>query len=258
MTHPALSLCVITFNEERHIERCLRSVPFAADVVVLDSLSTDRTVEIARSCGARVVVEPFRGHVEQKARAVALAAHDWVLCLDADERLSADLAAAIPGRLERDAGRYQGYELCRHTFYLGAWINHGGWFPEWRLRLFDRRRGGWTGVDPHDRVAVDGPVSRITGGEIAHHAYRDLSHHIAKVNGYTTLMASRRHERGERFAWHKLLLHPLGRFVRMFVLRQGFRDGWRGFLLAVIAAFYVFLKYAKLLALERTAASDDR
>jgi glycosyltransferase involved in cell wall biosynthesis len=247
---PPITLCVITLNEERSIERCLRSAPFARDIVVLDSGSTDRTVEIARALGARVFVEPFRGHVLQKARAVELAAHDWVLCLDADESLSAELARAAPSALARDRGACVGYELARHTFYLGRYIDHGGWWPEWRLRLFDRTQGGWTGIDPHDRVEVRGRVQRLPG-EIEHFAYRDLSHHLAKVNSYTTLMASRRFEAGERFRYRKLVLHPFGRFLRMFFVRQGFRDGWRGFLLAVIGAFYVFLKYAKLLELER-------
>src|SRR5262245_34134522 len=153
---PSISLCVITLNEERAIERCLRSAPFARDLVVLDSGSTDRTVEIARSLGARVFVEPFRGHVLQKARAVELAANDWVLCLDADESLSPELAQAIPPALARDGAAVAGFEVARHTFYLGRYIDHGGWWPEWRLRLFDRRLGGWTGVDPHDRVEVKG------------------------------------------------------------------------------------------------------
>lgn len=251
MEPPPISLCVITLNEERLIERCLRSAPFARDIVVLDSGSTDRTVEIARAHGARVFIEPFRGHVRQKARAVELCAHDWVLCLDADESLSAELAAAIKAAaLDKDASTCSGYELARHTYYLGRYINHGGWWPEWRLRLFDRTKGGWTGVDPHDRVEVGGVVKRLPG-EIHHFAYRDLSHHLAKVNSYTTLMATRRFEAGERCSYAKLILHPPGRFLRMFLVRQGFRDGWRGFLLAVIGAFYVFLKYAKLLELER-------
>src|SRR5262249_3234318 len=206
---PPISLCVITLNEERSIERCLRSAPFVRDIVVLDSGSSDRTVEIARGLGARVFIEPFRGHVLQKARAVELAAHRWVPCLDADERLSGELAQAIPAALARDANAVAGFEVARHTFYLGRFIDHGGWWPEWRLRLFDRARGGWTGVDPHDRVEVRGPVQRLPG-EVTHFAYRDLSHHIAKVNSYTTLMAARRFEAGERFRFRKLLLHPLG------------------------------------------------
>ncbi|MEW6743768.1 MAG: glycosyltransferase family 2 protein [Planctomycetota bacterium] len=252
-----VSLCVITRDEEERIEACLRSVPFADDVVVLDSGSTDRTRERAAALGARVFNEPFRGHVEQKARAVVLAKHDWILALDADESLDEELKRAIPEVLERDGGTLSGYYLPRKTYYLGDWIRYGGWWPEKRLRLFDRRRARWTGSDPHDRVEASGPTADLPGA-ILHYNYRDITHHLAKVNSYTSIMALRRHEAGEAFRWSALVLHPLFRFCRMYVLRRGFLDGWRGFVLATIAAFYVFLKYAKLWELERHKGEKDR
>ncbi|MBL8841217.1 MAG: glycosyltransferase family 2 protein [Planctomycetes bacterium] len=248
MSVPTLpvSLCVITRDEEQRLARCLASAPFAADIVVLDSGSTDRTVALAQAAGARTFVEPFRGHVAQKARAVELARHDWVLCLDADEELSPELAAAVVRVLSAPRDAVAGYELARKTCYAGRFIEHGGWWPEWRLRLFDRRRGGWTGRDPHDRVEVaGGPVARLDGA-LFHYAYRDLEHHLDKVNRYTTTMAAGLAEHGKRFRWSDLLFRPLARFVRMYLLRRGFLDGGRGFLLATIGAFYVFLKYAKL------------
>jgi glycosyltransferase involved in cell wall biosynthesis len=240
-----LSLCIITRDEEENLPRCLDSVPFADQIVVLDSGSTDRTCEIARERGAEVHVEEFRGHVAQKNRAVELARHPWVLCLDADEELSAELAREIEQVLESGEDEVAGYELPRKTEYLGAFIEHSGWWPEYRLRLFDSARGAWRGRDPHDRVELEGLVRRLAG-PLYHYNYRDLRHHLEKVNAYTTTMAEGLFREGRRFRLADALLRPPGRFLRMYVLRRGFLDGWRGFLLASIAAFYVFLKYAKL------------
>ncbi len=250
-----LSLCVITRDEEQRLARCLASAAFAADIVVLDSGSTDRTVAIAQAAGARTFVEPFRGHVAQKARAVELAEHDWVLCLDADEELSPELAAAVRAVLAGEPGA-AGFELARKTSYVGRFIEHCGWWPEWRLRLFDRRQGGWTGADPHDRVEVRGRVGRLDGA-LWHYAYRDVAHHLEKVNRYTTTMAQGLAQRGVAFRWRDLLVRPPARFLRMFVVRRGFLDGARGFLLATIGAFYVFLKYAKLWELKQLAAGRE-
>jgi glycosyltransferase involved in cell wall biosynthesis len=250
MPRRPVSLCVITRDEETNLPRCLASASFADDVVVLDSGSTDRTVELAKQAGARVFVEPFRGHVAQKARAVELAKNPWVLCLDADEELSPELRAAIERALERPENGVAGFELARKTSWSGRFIEHGGWWPEWRVRLFDRARGRWAGDDPHDHVELDGPKARLEGA-LHHYAYRDLEHHLSKVNRYTTTMARVLRDKGVRFSWLDLLLRPPARFLRMYVLRRGFLDGGRGFLLATIGAFYVFLKYAKLWELAR-------
>ncbi len=256
-TRRPVTLCVITRDEEVNLPRCLKSASFADDVVVLDSGSKDRTAELAKAAGARLFVEPFRGHVAQKARAVALARHDWVLCLDADEELSPELCAAIEQALTQPADGLAGFELARKTFYAGRFILHAGWWPEWRVRLFDRSRGRWTGEDPHDRVELDGPSRRLAGA-LHHYAYKDLEHHLEKVNRYTTTMARGLAAAGRRFSWLDVLLRPPARFLRMYVLRRGFLDGGRGFLLATIGAFYVFLKYAKLWELQRAARAGDR
>jgi len=246
-----LSLCVITRDEEKNLARCLDSAAFADDVVVLDSGSTDRTVELARARGARVFVEPFRGHVAQKNRAIELAKNAWVLCLDADEEVSPPLRAAIERALEVEGdGAPAGYAVARKTAYAGRFIEHGGWWPEWRVRLFDRERARWAGEDPHDRVELEGAPARLEGA-LHHYAYRDLVHHVEKVNRYTTTMATGLHARGFRFRAIDLLTHPPAHFLKMYVLRRGFLDGWRGLVLASIGAFYVFLKYAKLWELER-------
>lgn len=241
-----ISLCVITFNEALHLEKCLGSASWVDEMIVVDSKSTDETVEIAKRFGCRVIVQDFLGHVKQKAFAVEQAAHDWVLCLDGDESLKPGAEAEIRGVLSDGKGQsLGGYYFPRHTFYLGGWINHGGWWPEYRLRLFNREKGGWTGVDPHDRVEVKGETARLKT-EIVHYNYRDLTHHLEKVNAYTSIMADRRCKAGAKPSLFKMVFNPFGRFLRMYFLKHGILDGRRGFILAVIGAFYVFLKYAKI------------
>ena len=250
----SLSVCIITLNEEENLPRCLDSVADLADqVVVVDSLSTDGTRALAAARGAEVVERAFTGHVDQKQFALERATGDWVLCLDADEWLDDALRAAVRRAVATAPGAGSGpvgYELDRRVHYLGRVIAHGGWSPQWRLRLVARGRARWTGVDPHDRLEADGPVARLDG-HLDHVPYRSLSEHMTKLDRYTDIMVARRREAGEGASLAKLLLRPPARFVRMYLLRAGFRDGWRGLVLAGFAAFYVFLKYAKLLAAER-------
>ena len=241
-----ISACIITQDEEENLPACLDSVAWVEEIVVVDSGSRDRTVEIARNRGCRVIEQSFLGHVKQKEFAVRAAAHRWVLCLDADERLALGGEEEIRAVLSRPGeGSPVGYAFPRRTWYLGGWVNHGGWWPEYRVRLFDRDRGRWTGMDPHDRVEVQGPVARLRT-ELHHYNYRDLRHHMEKLNAYTTIMADRRFEAGEPPSLVRMLFNPFWRFFRMYVLRRGFLDGRRGVVLAVVAGFYVFLKYAKL------------
>jgi glycosyltransferase involved in cell wall biosynthesis len=245
-----ISACIIAFNEEAVIDDCLASVAWADEILLVDSGSTDRTKEIAERRGCRVIRQEFLGHVKQKDLAVREAQHRWVFCLDADERLAADGEAVIRNALSGDGGRTAGYYFPRRTFYLGGWVDHGGWGKEYRLRLFDRERGKWGGVDPHDRVETDGPTRRLDA-VISHFNYRDIAHHMEKLNAFTSTMADRKTVAGEKASLAKMVFNPMGRFFRMFVFRQGFRDGVRGFVIAVIGAFYVFLKYAKLWEMQR-------
>ena len=249
----AVTACIITRDEEVHIAACIATLGFADEILVVDSLSRDRTVELARQAGARVLEQEFLGHVRQKQLAVEQAAHDWVFCIDADERVSVELRAEIERVLR--APDAAGYEVNRHTFYLGRYIDHGGWWPEWRLRLFDRRRGSWSGTDPHDHVRVEGNVVRLSG-ELTHFNYRDLAQHVLKINSYSAIIAERRVEQGERFSLFRLVTRPPLRFLRMYLLKGGFRDGLRGFLVAWMGAFYVFMKYAKLW--ERHSVEEHR
>lgn len=251
MSAPArLSACVITFQEEDRIEECLASLAFCDELVVVDSGSTDRTRELARAAGARVIEQPWAGFVAQKQAAIDHAAHDWVLIVDADERVGPELRAQIEALRAAGFPGSAGWECPRKTFYLGRFIEHGLWYPDRQLRLFDRRRGRIGGHEPHDKTLLDGPKGRLTG-DLLHYSYRDLDDHLRRIDKYTAIMAQGLFERGRRAsAWH-LVFHPLVRFIRGYVFKLGFLDGWRGLLVAFLAAHYVRLKYARLLLLRR-------
>lgn len=245
MPRPPISACIITRNEEANLPDCLASVAWCEEIVVVDSESTDRTREIAEAAGARVIVQPFLGHVQQKNLAMDRAAHEWVLSLDADERATPALRASIEEALARDGDRFDGYRMTRRTFYLGRWIDHSGWYPEWRVRLWRRSRARWSGVNPHDHVRPEGPVGTLRG-DLEHFSYRSVEAHLRQVNAFTTIQAREKRARGEAPSLAKMLFNPPARFLRMYVLRRGFLDGFPGLALAAIGAFYVFSKYVKL------------
>jgi glycosyltransferase involved in cell wall biosynthesis len=249
-----LSLVVITRDAAADLEDCLASAPFAAEALVVDSGSADHTVEVARAAGARVVVEAWRGFGPQKQFAVAAARHDWVLCLDADERVTPALDAAIRAAFAAGAPPLAGYALARRNRFLGRWLAHGEGYPDWTVRLFDRRRARWSDDAVHERVHVDGPVGRLAG-DLLHRSAESIEAYVAKQNRYTSIQAAAMHARGEPAPAAQLLLSPLVRFVRFYVFRLGFLDGAAGFAHIAIGAFASFLKYAKLRAL-RVAARD--
>lgn len=239
-----LSVTIIARDEADRIEAAIRSVGFAAEVVVLDSGSTDDTVARARAAGARVVETDWPGHVAQKNRALAEAAHDWVLSIDADEQVSPALAREIQHVLAAEPD-VAGFSVPRLSWYLGAPLRHGLWYPDRRVRLFDRRRARWGGLDPHDLVEVDGPVQRLAG-DLVHHPYRDLGEHLATIDRYTRTAAAGLRARGARAQWWDLLLRPPLHFVKAFLLRAGFRDGVRGLMVAALGAVYVLIKWSRV------------
>jgi glycosyltransferase involved in cell wall biosynthesis len=241
-----ISAVIIAKDEAENVEECVRSVAFCDEVLVLDSGSTDGTPDLARRAGARVVSTDWPGYVAQKNRAAGMAEHDWVLSIDADERVDDRLRAAIEALRAAGEPAAAAFEATRHTFTLGRWIDHGGWYPEWRTRLFDRRRCRWGGIDPHDRVETEGPVARLAEGEIRHYTYRSISAHLAQIDRFTTIAAREKVARGRTASLLPMLFRPPWRFLRMYVLRRGFLDGRAGFVLAVLAAYYVFAKYAKV------------
>ena len=242
-----LSLCVITRDAAAELADCLASASFAGEIIVVDSGSRDDTVEIARRCGARVLEQAWLGFGPQKNFAVASAAHDWVLCLDADECVTPELANAIGAVMAATPGA-AAYAMARRNRFLGRWLAHGEGYPDWNVRLFDRRRARWSADPVHEHVVVDGAVVRLAG-DLLHASAESLDAYVAKQNHYTTLQADAMHARGERASAARLVGSPLARFLRFYVLRLGFLDGVAGLVHIAIGSFASFLKYAKLRAL---------
>jgi glycosyltransferase involved in cell wall biosynthesis len=249
---PPISGVVICLNEADRIGRCLESLAFCDELLVVDSGSTDGTREVVRRYTERLIEQPFLGYVKQKNFALEHAKHDWVICLDADEALSPELAANLRGALARSPESVSGYALDRVTHYLGVWHDRGEWYPDWQLRVFRRSRGHWGGLDPHDRVELDGEVVKLSG-RLLHWNYRHLSDHIQTMDRFSARMARSLADSGVRFRKRDLVLRPLARFAKSYLLQQGFRKGIPGLIVSVAGAYYVFMKYAKLWELERLA-----
>jgi glycosyltransferase involved in cell wall biosynthesis len=248
-----VSVTVITRNEAAHIEGCLASVAWADERLVVDCGSTDDTVERARRAGARVIVRDWPGYAAQKNFAAGEAAFDWILSVDADERVTPALAAEIQATLHADPSA-AGFRIPRVTFHLGRWIRTTDWYPDPQLRLYDRRRARWQPRRVHESVTADGRVGRLTR-DLQHYAYRDISHHHATMDRYTTLAADEMFEAGRRAGLLDLAVHPPAAFLRNYVLRRGVLDGVPGLVISAMNAHYVFLKFAKLWARARAAAT---
>jgi glycosyltransferase involved in cell wall biosynthesis len=246
-----VSVTIITRDEAAHIEACIASVAWAAEVLVVDSGSRDDTAARARAAGARVIVRDWPGYAEQKNFAASEAAHDWILSVDADERVTPALAAEIRTVLAAH-GEFAGFRVPRVTWHLGRWIRTTDWYPDYQLRLYDRRRARWVARHVHESVRADGPVAQLAE-DLQHFAYRDLAHHHQTMDRYTTLAAAEMFERGRRAGVADLTLHPWAAFLRNYLLRRGLSDGLPGFIISCMNAYYVFLKFAKLWALQHAA-----
>jgi glycosyltransferase involved in cell wall biosynthesis len=237
-----ISVIVITHNEAVNLERCLDSVkPFASEIVVVDSASSDGTRAIAARYTDRVLIEPWRGYGPQKQFALEQARCSWVFSIDADEQVSPELA----GEITALDGSGDGYLVPRVVWYLNRWIRHGIWYPDPVLRLFRRDRARFTPDPVHERVVLQGSVGRLEGA-LHHYSYRDIAHHVAKMNEMASLAARQMAERGQRAGWVRLGLKPGWEFLRAYVLERGFLDGMAGFIVAALHAQYTFLKYARL------------
>ena len=241
---PPISATIITKDEARNIGRAIQSLSCADEILVVDSGSTDATREISVSLGARVLTHPWEGFAAQKNFASQQARHDWILSLDADEELNADAQAAVLAWKTREPSA-SGYRFARRARYLGRWILHSGWYPDYKLRLFDRRQGSWVGPFVHESVVVSGPLETLPG-EILHYTCDSLSEHRQRIEFYTHLAAQEMHQRGQRPGFVQRLLGPPWVFFDTYLVRLGVLDGVPGFWIAWMAARYVGRKYAKL------------
>ena len=246
---PKVSVTVITRNEAHRLADCLASVAWADERIVVDSGSTDDTLAIARAHADRVEVRTWEGYSSQKNYAASIASHDWVLSVDADERVGVALGDEIRELLKADPAA-RGYRIPRVTSYLGQWIRSTDWWPDWQLRLYDRRAGEWTRVQVHESVRVRGAVGHLRG-ELLHHPYADIADHIATINEYTSVAARELHHRGRRSGPLRIVVHAKLAFLRNFILRGGFRQGSTGLIVSLLNSYYVLLKFAKLWELQR-------
>jgi glycosyltransferase involved in cell wall biosynthesis len=238
-----ISATIITFNEERNVARVIESLRCCDEVLVLDSGSNDRTVEIATKLGARVVEASWHGYAAQKNIAADLAAHEWILSLDADESLSEALEAEI-WQIKKSGPKFDGYTVPRLAQYLGRWILHSGWYPDRKVRLFNKSKAKWVGDFVHESVKVEGRIGHLKSN-LLHFTCNSLSEHLRSMDGYTTLAAQELASNGKPVALAKLLLDPPWTFFRTYVLKLGFLDGPEGLAIAYTAAFYNFVKYSK-------------
>ena len=241
-----LSVAVITYNEERNIRRCLESVaPVADEIVVVDSGSTDKTREICEEMGARVVVRDFEGHIQQKNFALDQCAYDHVLSLDADEALSETLQESIVQTKANWVS--EGYCFNRLTRYVNQWVYHCGWYPDRKLRLVKKSKARWGGVNPHDILKLNSEeVESFLKGDLLHYSYDSISSHIRQTNSFTTIAAREAFQAGKRTNLPQIIIRPLLKFLRDYILKRGFCDGRYGLIICLINSLSVFLKYTKI------------
>ena len=247
-----LTVTVITCNEAAHIDAALASVAWADEILVVDSGSTDGTVDIARRRATRVIVRDWPGYSEQKNFAAEQASHDWVLSMDADERVTPALAEEIRALLAKGP-ESRGYRIKRVSFYLGQWIRTTDWFPDHQLRLYDRRAGRWNGLRIHESFRLRDGEPGALNGELQHYAYRDVRHHLQKIDAYTTLVVDQWQAEGRRASGPQMVVQPLFAFLRNYVVRRGILQGTTGLIVSLLNSYYVLLKYVKLWERQRRA-----
>ena len=250
MTAPGLSACIITRDEADRIRPCIEALRFCDEIVVVDAHSSDLTREIATRLGARVIERDWPGYRSQKQFATDAASHDWVLSVDADERVTPALRAELEALRAGGFAGACGWTIPRLTEYFGRFLRHGNVWPDRQIRLYDRRAARWVGYEVHEKIAVTGPVGRLTG-HLEHYAYRSFDEHLAKLDRYASLMATQMYAAGHRGGLRHVLLNPFWRLLRGLFIKRGMLDGWRGWLFHLAEAGYVRRKYLRLWALTR-------
>ncbi|MEK6691241.1 MAG: glycosyltransferase family 2 protein [Nitrospirota bacterium] len=239
-----LSVAIITYNEEEEIKDCLESVKWADEIVVVDSFSTDKTLDICRQYTNKVFQHEWSGYSNQKNYAINVTTNPWILILDADERVSERLTKEIKEILDKDLG-VDGYYIPRKSYFLGRWIRYGGWYPDYSIRLFRKDKGRFEQREVHESVRINGKTAKLKN-HLEHYTYRNLSEYIQRMDRYSTLAAMEMVGEGRRSGPRNILFRPILTFFRMYILKQGFREGIYGLLISVLYSYYTFLKYAKL------------
>ena len=248
-----ISVAVITFNEENNIERCLKSVVTLADeIIVVDSISTDRTVEIAKENGANVVLQKFLGYIEQKNFAIDQCANDWVLSLDADECLSAELLENLQ-KIKANPPVADAFRMARMTSYCGQWIKHGGWYPDKKVRLINKHKARWGGINPHDQLIVNG-VTKEVKGDLLHYSYHSIDGHQQQAQKFAAITANHLYQLNKKTNLFRIYFKPAIRFLRDYLFKRGFLDGQYGYTIARISAKAVYWREIKLKQLHEQGA----
>lgn len=241
-----ISVVIITYNEEKNIRRCLESIKnLTDDIVILDSFSTDKTEEIAKEYNVNFIKQSFLGHIEQKNKAISYAKNDIILSLDADEAVSEELSLNIKNCLSNF--NVDGYYINRLTNYCGKWIKHGGWYPDKKLRLFNSKKGKWSGINPHDKYELNKNSKTSTlKGDLYHFSYYTYEDHLKQLNSFTSILANQYIEKGKSVNNLQLIINPIFKFIKYYFIKLGFLDGWEGYIIAKTSAFATFIKYAKI------------
>jgi glycosyltransferase involved in cell wall biosynthesis len=247
-----ISAIVIAFNEEKNIERCLQSLDWADEIVVIDSFSTDQTRVLSKKYTPRVIQHKWEGFVKQKIYATSQASYDWIFSIDADEEVSDQLKYEIM-RIKQAGPAVQAYQMPRKMFYLGKWITHGSWYPDYKVRLFNRQHGHWAGLDIHEYWQGKSRCEKLKG-DLLHYSYENITDHINKINILTSQAAAEMLQKGEKDSYWNILINPFIKFCKSYFIQAGFSDGFVGLIIALLGSYYVFLKYLKLWELRHSAS----
>lgn len=241
-----ISACIISYNEENKIEDCLKSLEGVVDeIIVVDSLSTDKTKKIVKKYTNKVHDQEFLGHVEQKNLAVEKASFDWILSLDCDERLTEDLKLSIL-KIKNNLEAADAYRMARKTFYVYRWLNHC-WYPDFKVRLFNRNTASWGGTNPHDRVELRGDNIVTLKGDIQHFSFNSISEHLRTIDNFTEIGAREIVKKGKSVSMISPFTHGIWTFLKLYIFKRGFLDGYAGLVVAVLSGFHAFVKYNKVL-----------
>lgn len=245
-----ISACIISFNEEKKIEDCLKSlVNIADEIIVVDSNSTDNTLNIARKYTDKIILQDFLGFIEQKNFAIEQAEHDWILSLDCDERLSPELQAAIVS-IKTNIENADAYRMPRKTFYIYRWLNHC-WYPDFKIRLFNKSTAYWGGTNPHDHIVCSGNNIKTLHGDIYHYSFDSISDHLKTIDKFTEIGAKELIKKNKKFNIFSPLTHATWTFIKLYFIKRGFMDGFAGITVSMLSFMHVFVKYSKAIIMRK-------